>query len=273
MQMYALKLEGLMSLKVANRYTQTDGWVHDGQKMCYHILVCVEEGECVFKIEDRQIPLAQNECILVPANTFYAPRAIGTCVFKAFHFSAETENLGDMRKPQSPLPPNDIPTLTVPEKFKTDSAISMYLDNALEEARKRTNESLIRKNVHFINALVRISENAKQIGISTLAQKIKNYIDTHLESDINIFEIAKEFGYSKQHIIRIFKENFHQTPSKYILETRLEMSLTFLSESYLTVSEIAQRCGFKDLNYFSRQFKKNYTLSPSAYRKKLRERI
>ncbi len=271
--MYTLKLDGLMTLKVAGRYTQRDGWKHNGQQIPQHILVCVEEGKCVFEIEDRQVPLAQNECILVPANTFYAPRAIGACIFKAFHFIAESEFLCESKKVQELPMPGVIPTLTVPEKFKSDNAIEMYLNNALAESRKRTSVGSIKKNIHFINALIRISENATQIGISSLAQEIKSYIDKHIEDDITILDIAKAFGYSKQHIVRLFKESFPLTPARYILQSRLEKSLDFLAESRLAVNEIAEKCGFKDLNYFSRQFKKNYGISPTAYRKKLGRRV
>ena len=270
--MYALKLDGLMALKVAGRYTQTDGWKHKGQQMSHHILVCIEAGKCVFEIEGRQVPLAQNECILVPANTFYAPRAIGTCVFKAFHFSAETEKLADGTKIQELPLPGVIPTLTIPEKFKSDSAIEMYLNKTIE-AKKSTPTGSIKKNIHFIHALVRICENTTQTGISTLAQEIKSYIDKHIEDDITISDIAKAFGYSKQHIVRLFKESFTLTPAKYILQSRLEKSLDLLSESRLAVNEIAEQCGFKDLNYFSRQFKKSYGISPTAYRKKLGRRV
>ncbi|MBQ4160815.1 MAG: helix-turn-helix transcriptional regulator, partial [Clostridia bacterium] len=91
--------------------------------------------------------------------------------------------------------------------------------------------------------------------------------------DITISDIAKAFGYSKQHIVRLFKESFTLTPAKYILQSRLEKSLDLLSESRLAVNEIAEQCGFKDLNYFSRQFKKSYGISPTAYRKKLGRRV
>lgn len=273
MQMYTLKLDGLTPIQVSGRYTQTNGWKHKGQQMPYHILVCVEEGKCVFETEGRQIYLAQNECIFVPANTFYAPRAIGTCIFKAFHFSAEAEKLIENKIPtELPLPGN-VPTLTIPEKFKIDSSIALYLDKALAIKRSRIPEANIKKNIHFIHALVRISENATQACISSMAQEIKLYIDTHSDEDLSVGTISEVFRYSKQHITRVFKESFNLTPAKYILQSRLEKSLDFLAESRLAISEIAEKCGFKDLNYFSRQFKKIYGISPTAYRKKLGRRV
>ena len=58
------------------------------------------------------------------------------------------------------------------------------------------------------------------------------------------------------------------TPTKYINNKRLDLSLAYLTETNLKINEIAEMCGFTDANYFSRIFRARYNISPLEYRAK-----
>lgn len=77
------------------------------------------------------------------------------------------------------------------------------------------------------------------------------------------------FGYTRQYLIRVFRRQFGTTPMAFLSGIRLSQSIPLLLDSSLSIDEIARRCGFEDSNYFSRQFKKKYQLSPSLYRRRM----
>ena len=53
----------------------------------------------------------------------------------------------------------------------------------------------------------------------------------------------------------------------YILKTRLTNAKYMLKEDDISVSEIAEKCGFCSISYFCRVFKEHYNITPLAYRK------
>ena len=71
---------------------------------------------------------------------------------------------------------------------------------------------------------------------------------------------------SEGNLHRVFKEATGQAPIDYLIQLRMHRSMELLSETMLTVTEIAFEVGFNDSNYFTRQFKKVVGMSPSRFR-------
>ena len=77
---------------------------------------------------------------------------------------------------------------------------------------------------------------------------ILSYVDKHYAEEISIEEIAQLCYYSKSYFMKFFKENMLRASDDNILE-------------------IASACGFDNLSYFNRSFKKKYGVTPGKYRK------
>ncbi|MBQ3015851.1 MAG: helix-turn-helix transcriptional regulator [Clostridia bacterium] len=98
--------------------------------------------------------------------------------------------------------------------------------------------------------------------------KINEYIvDSYSRPDISLESIARGTGFSESQIRRTLKSRLRITPLKYINFLRLEKAERLLSESNLSISEIAFATGFEDQFYFSRAFRKQYGISPMGYRR------
>lgn len=99
-----------------------------------------------------------------------------------------------------------------------------------------------------------------------------NYIQNNLASDLYLSETAAIFSVSSEHFSRSFKKETGFGFNQYINLLRLKKAETLLKQSTLSVSEVAQECGFNDSNYFSIKFKKMYGIPPKSlqlmYRKK-----
>lgn len=81
-----------------------------------------------------------------------------------------------------------------------------------------------------------------------------------------ISRISRIAAMAPSTLLPVFKKVTGYSPIDYLLHVRLAKAAEMLLKSQSTVSEIAQDCGFADSNYFSRQFKKVYSLSPREYR-------
>lgn len=81
-----------------------------------------------------------------------------------------------------------------------------------------------------------------------------------------VSDLAKEAGLGMAHFSRVFRRFTGQSPKEFLLRARLTRAQHFLRETAMTVTEIADRLGYADVFFFSRQFKQKTGLSPTAYR-------
>lgn len=92
-------------------------------------------------------------------------------------------------------------------------------------------------------------------------------IQQNLYEDLNIEDLAFLTGMSLSSFKRKFSSVFGTTPNKYITSKRLEKAQNLLATSQMNIAEIAYECGFSDVGYFSKTFRKYYNGSPSDLRK------
>jgi AraC-like DNA-binding protein len=62
---------------------------------------------------------------------------------------------------------------------------------------------------------------------------------------------------------------FGATPTDDLIRTRVERASWLLKTSELSLEDIAAECGFTDVYYFIRQFRKRIGITPGRYRANL----
>lgn len=98
--------------------------------------------------------------------------------------------------------------------------------------------------------------------------KVIDYIETNLEKNLTLDELAREAGFSKYHFHRIFYSIMGETLFKFITRIRLEKAaLRLVTEFKIPVTTIALECGFASSASFSKSFKENFNTTPTAWRK------
>lgn len=101
---------------------------------------------------------------------------------------------------------------------------------------------------------------------------VKQYLDEHLQRNVSLSDIEPMVNLNRYSIIRSFKQAFGITPMRYLLDARLKEACFYLETSDTSVRQIAELCGFNSANYFSQMFERHKGISPSAYRKRYRDR-
>lgn len=96
---------------------------------------------------------------------------------------------------------------------------------------------------------------------------IIEYIDNNYTEQISVKDICARFGYNETYLCRRFKAMTGITVVHYIQILRMEKAQKFLKESDESIGNIAWRCGFTDVSYFSNCFKKHFGITPTDFRK------
>ncbi len=96
---------------------------------------------------------------------------------------------------------------------------------------------------------------------------VRDYLRDHFAESVSLDDLSSMFFINKYYLTRLFREQYGMTISAYVLELRINHAKQLLRFSDHSLEQIAAICGFYDLSYFSRKFKKAEGISPSAFRK------
>ena len=98
--------------------------------------------------------------------------------------------------------------------------------------------------------------------------KAIGFIFDNMENEITVDDVAKHCGYSKYHLMRMFKEDTDEALYQFMKRVRLERSAWRLKvEKDKSVAEIGIGYGYSSSN-FATAFKKHLNISPVDFRKK-----
>lgn len=143
--------------------------------------------------------------------------------------------------------------------FEEIERVQKNYSNEYEKMTDNISVILHRMFIHIKNSLQKSTYN--------LPQQIQRYLDANIEKKVTIDELSRTFCYSKNQIIKVFKDTYGMTPYHYFLERKIDIAKLYLRNTRYSINEIAQILAFADQNYFSAEFKKMTTISPSEYRK------
>ena len=101
--------------------------------------------------------------------------------------------------------------------------------------------------------------------------RILREIEERLAEPLRIPELAAAHGLTRHAIYRLFSEELGTTPTAYIIARRLARAAAMLVAGDAPVSAVAAAVGFDDYNYFIRIFRREYGMTPLAYRRAQRK--
>jgi AraC-like DNA-binding protein len=83
---------------------------------------------------------------------------------------------------------------------------------------------------------------------------------------LTLDELATRSSISASHLCALFQQQLGDSPMKYQQQLRLQRAARQLGNPYARVQEVAEECGYEDVNYFVRLFKRQYGLPPGQWR-------
>lgn len=111
--------------------------------------------------------------------------------------------------------------------------------------------------------------DSKHHGAVTAALKL---IDQSPTEEWTLTRLSSLVQVEPTYFVRLFREIVGLPPMAYLMRRRLELATQLLRQRGLTISDVAEKAGWLDANYFSRCFRKNFGMTPSRYRVRFREK-
>ena len=96
-------------------------------------------------------------------------------------------------------------------------------------------------------------------------QKMQDYIETHLDMEITMTDLATVSQYSPWHSYRLFVNLLNMTPAVYIRRLRLSRSALRLRDEKVKIIDIAFETGFESVDGYQRAFYKEFGCNPYEY--------
>ena len=163
--------------------------------------------------------------------------------------------------------------------FNNDSDVADLIDKLIRICTGSDNAKNIYADLSLKELLIRIlqsqhlhshSENASRDNNSSRLHFVLQYIHDHLTERIPVDTLSKKAYLSRNIFFRWFKEQFGITPLEYITRERIKLARHLLADNKNSISQVSFQCGFTDVNYFVRTFKKSEGLTPGAYQEATR---
>ncbi|QIA64080.1 AraC family transcriptional regulator [Vibrio astriarenae] len=97
--------------------------------------------------------------------------------------------------------------------------------------------------------------------------QVVSYINSNLPSQLREEAFAEQCHYSVTYFSKVFRKTMGISFRDYVISKRISLAKQMLVEDKQTkVAVVAYQCGYKDVSYFSRIFKKKTGLTPAGYR-------
>lgn len=97
--------------------------------------------------------------------------------------------------------------------------------------------------------------------------EVISYMDQHLDTSLATEELVEVANMSTSTLNRLFKQSTGLSPIEFHIHKRIAHACTLIQKRGLSMSQVSEACGFKDPNYFSRQFRKVMSMSPKQYQR------
>ena len=133
------------------------------------------------------------------------------------------------------------------------------------------------KSTRLMELIMRVADSLCNGGkeISTLKlrqsevrlQKINVYTSCNYARQISIDEIANHVGMNRSAFCTFFKKQTGKTYVNFLNEYRLKVAYHLLKNTDCNISTVCWQCGFNDLAYFGKLFRKTYNISPSEVKR------
>ncbi len=120
--------------------------------------------------------------------------------------------------------------------------------------------------IYFSNRFEELMNSIGNSSRDSVIDDILYYIDHNYNTNLKLEMIASLFGYNSSYLGKIFTKTVGDSFNTYVDRIRIDHAVKMLSDSTLKVYEIAEKVGYRNVDYFHKKFKKYMGESPAEYR-------
>lgn len=117
--------------------------------------------------------------------------------------------------------------------------------------------------VSAVKQLIQQRKNKNRLNLD----EIKRFVDQRYTENIKLEALARSFFVSKEYLSKVFKQEFGLNLTDYMTKLRMERARHLLLHENLSIKSVAELCGYEELGYFYRVFKKQFGVAPGEMRR------
>ncbi len=183
--------------------------------------------------------------------------------------------VGDLKKKFPSLKVDEERLFVCDGKYWSSAGVTSGIDLTLRLIELDEGRELAHHVAKHLVVYIKRSGNQKQfsdiLDIQTpktqRIQLISNWIKQHLSEDISVSRLAELIHVTERQCHRVFLQETNLTPAQYVEKYRMQVASELLNEDETQLSAIASVVGYKSYGGFARAFERNFSVTPSHYRK------
>lgn len=259
-------------------------WKHEKFPLGEYELIVMTEGELYLSYDNENFTVKAGEyLILPPSNSYREGFRSAYSSFYWLHFVIPTEDIPASSQ-TSDTSVHSVSVFSIPQTGMVPKLEKMIvLMKQLQDCAKNNYPAFTLNSMttsiaaelygqlmlnHTVEASTPNYLQNKQIYLDII-----DYIQLHISRNIKVSEIAEHFNYNEKYISHLFASMTGLPLKQFILNKKMDAANFFLTDTNMSISDIAKAVGFTDSHNFSRSYKKITGLSPSEYRNTYAKRM
>lgn len=234
-------------------------------------LFYVVKGRGIFKIEDKELSVSEDDLVIVNSNTKHTESSVNSnpleyivLGFDGMSLNFDTNTEKDNKNIYSYSKHN----------YKTHKREVLFsMDSILKEVQKKEEHyENICQNLLEILVLNIIRNTHSKLSITTNkninneCSYIQKYIEANYSSDINLDYLSSIVFMNKYQLIHDFKRYVGKSPIDYLIDKRISIAKTLLESTNYSMKQISEIVGFNSQSYFNQIFKKRVGSTPTLFK-------
>lgn len=250
--------------------TRFDMWSH------HNYFVYVLKGKKKWFSQDQEILARTGDCLFIKKGAhsvyqYFDDEFCSLLMFVPDDFIKDTllDNQVNVDLPNEVTDPSPI------LRVETDEMITTYFFSFLSYISNARQSDKKLAELKFRELILLVVSGSGNKNISSYFLNLCNSVRPSLQSVMNsnftypmkLEEYARLSRRSLSTFKRDFREIYHTTPGKWLIQKRLEYGRYLLKQTEKSITEVVLDCGFKNSSHFSRVFKERFGISPVHYKK------
>jgi len=214
------------------------------------------------------IRTVRGQALFVPENAWDKPEWSGPIEVLTFLFGAKHFGISlAQHKGRSEAPVNAIKThIHGAYDGLTHSILAALTAFAADRSQGPLDRLLIEALLHSCLRLFRAPSLERPRKAIRTYESICLYMQENFQVALTRESVAEHFGLAPNHVSRLFRREGQIRFNDYLNSIRMNRAKFMLRNYSLTLKEIAANCGYNDIAYFCRMFKKMNNETPTQYR-------
>ncbi|MGM9539449.1 helix-turn-helix domain-containing protein [Anaerovibrio sp.] len=243
----------------------------------FHKIILFLDGEASYIIEGKTYPLTARDILFVSAGEIHRPVTVPGRSYERIVIYVSPDFLASCGQGKCDLARcfqvarEASSVMHAPPGKSHDLLFHMNkLENAAHQAGYANELYTEMLFIEFMILLNRaILDNELELASVSCDKKIQQllaYINGHLTEELSIDTLAEKVYLSKFYMMRKFKADTGCSIHQYINSKRLLLAKSLLATTDIPITELCYQCGFTDYSAFSREFRKSFRTTPTAFR-------